>query len=84
MFLKGFLYFACDPRGKNYNRGLGKPRPYLKFRPLDCDFLSHMDTHDRFSYMYYLICLFAKFLTAIRSVMIYTKAGLFICCSMSE
>ena len=37
-----------SPEGRNFNQGRGLPSSWLKFLPLGWDFLSCMDTHDRF------------------------------------
>ena len=35
------------PRGQNFNQGLGKPRPWLKFRPRALDiYILHGQAHD--------------------------------------
>ena len=40
--------WEISPLGKNFNQGLDKPRPWLKFLPLGEISLLCMDTHDGF------------------------------------
>ena len=47
-----------SPSGRNFNQGLGKPRPWLKFLPSREISLSCMDTHDGFLYSHIAAHLF--------------------------